>query len=208
MDKTMKKMTKRRLQAIETKSKIFKTGMQLINENGFEKTSIDMVCAACGISKGAYYHHYKSKVGLLLESGQQVVDALNRETEASKALPVLERFLSYLICYAENIEQTGLEFIRECTKYVISADYKVLEDEHSIGAATRVNMGRILSDGIAAGELKEDVPIDAILDVVDTVTNGIISKWCVRNGNYSVKVDLLKCGNQYMQILAPYIIKK
>jgi TetR/AcrR family transcriptional regulator, fatty acid metabolism regulator protein len=207
MDMTMKKMTKRRLQAIETKSRIYKTGMKIINENGFAKTSIDMVCEACGISKGAYYHHYKSKVGLLLESGQQVVDALKQETEETKGLPVQERFISYLICYAENMEQTGLEFIRECTKYVISADYKDVEDEHSIGSSTRINIEHILKDGIANGELMEDVPIDVILDVVDTVTNGFNSRWCVQNGRYSIKDDVVKCSDLYRQILAPYIIK-
>jgi AcrR family transcriptional regulator len=207
MDKTMKKMTKRRLQAIETKNRIFKTGMKIINENGYAQTSIDMICEACGISKGAYYHHYKSKVGLLLQSGQQVVDALNQQAEDSKALPVQERFISYLICYAENMEQTGLEFIRECTKYVISADYLDTEDKHSIGTATRMNIGRILSDGVKNGELKEDIPSDIILDAVDTITNGIISRWCVQNGRYSIKEDMQKCSELYIQILLPYVKK-
>lgn len=208
MGTTMIKMTKRRLQAIETKSKIFMTGMRLINENGFARTSVDMICEACGISKGAYYHYYKSKVGLLFESGQQVVDALNQEIDASKALPVEERFISYLVCYAENMEQTGLEFLRECTKYVISAEYRDVENEFSIGSATRQNIKRILCDGITGGELKEDIPIDVILDCVETITNGINSKWCVWNGKYSIKSDLLKCSNLYVQILAPYINKQ
>ena len=207
MDITMKKMTKRRLQAIETKSKIYKIGMQLINENGYESTSIDTICEACGISKGAYYHHYQSKVGLLLESALQAVDVLNQKIEETKGIPVRTRLLSYLICYAETTDQDGLEFIRECSRYVISAEYCEENNSASISATIRKNITQMLDESIAHGELKPDAPIDMILEIVQTYMSGFNAKWCLYNGNYSVREIVERSGSVLVQILSPYIGK-
>jgi TetR/AcrR family transcriptional repressor of nem operon len=44
-----------------TKAKILDAAQRLLLEHGYGGTSIDQVIAAAGITKGAFFHHFKSK---------------------------------------------------------------------------------------------------------------------------------------------------
>jgi len=44
-----------------TKSTIIKEAIRLYNSRGFMNVSVDDICEACGITKGSFYHHFKSK---------------------------------------------------------------------------------------------------------------------------------------------------
>ena len=50
-----------------TKKIIMDAAFKLFYENGFKTTSIDKIMTATKLSKGAFYHHYKSKKELGLE---------------------------------------------------------------------------------------------------------------------------------------------
>jgi TetR/AcrR family transcriptional repressor of nem operon len=45
----------------ETKRKILDAGVQIMRTKGFAATSVDDVCLAAGVSKGAFFHYFKSK---------------------------------------------------------------------------------------------------------------------------------------------------
>lgn len=44
-----------------TKEKILEVAQQLVLEYGFGGTSVDQILTAAGITKGAFFHHFKSK---------------------------------------------------------------------------------------------------------------------------------------------------
>ncbi|CAH8285532.1 TetR family transcriptional regulator [Mariniflexile fucanivorans] len=50
-----------------TKQVIIDEAFRLFHENGFKTTSIDKIMIATKLTKGAFYHHYKSKKELGLE---------------------------------------------------------------------------------------------------------------------------------------------
>jgi len=45
----------------ETRSRILATAEQSFAEHGYDVTSVDSICRAAGVSKGAFYHHFPSK---------------------------------------------------------------------------------------------------------------------------------------------------
>jgi AcrR family transcriptional regulator len=47
--------------SIETRAKILKSAQELFSRSGYESASVADICAAAGISKGAFYHHFPSK---------------------------------------------------------------------------------------------------------------------------------------------------
>lgn len=49
----------------ELKRDIFKTALDLFNEQGLEATTIEMIRAQCDTSVGAIYHHFGNKEGLV-----------------------------------------------------------------------------------------------------------------------------------------------
>src|SRR5690606_2626046 len=49
-------------------SKAIESGLELFKERGFQATSVDDICKAAGISKGSFYHFFKSKEEFGLEA--------------------------------------------------------------------------------------------------------------------------------------------
>ena len=45
----------------ETRSRILAAAEQSFAEHGYDVTSVDSICHAAGVSKGAFYHHFPSK---------------------------------------------------------------------------------------------------------------------------------------------------
>jgi TetR/AcrR family transcriptional regulator, transcriptional repressor for nem operon len=47
-----------------TKTKILGSAMKLVRTRGYEATSVDDLCRDAGVTKGAFFHHFKSKEDL------------------------------------------------------------------------------------------------------------------------------------------------
>ena len=50
-----------------TRQKIFDTSLELFNKHGYENVTVDAICEKLGLSKGAFYTHFKSKDQIILE---------------------------------------------------------------------------------------------------------------------------------------------
>ncbi len=77
----------------ETRAKIMEAAVKLFSNQGYNKASVDDICAEAGISKGAFYHHFKSKQELflaLLDGWLQIID---QAIEASKDKTAPETFM-------------------------------------------------------------------------------------------------------------------
>ncbi len=52
---------------MNTKESIITTAFQLFLQDGFKEVSVNRIIDHCGISKGAFYHHFKSKDDLYIQ---------------------------------------------------------------------------------------------------------------------------------------------
>jgi AcrR family transcriptional regulator len=50
----------------ETRSRILEAAVKQFSVNGFNKASVDRICEQAGVSKGAFYHHFKTKQDIFL----------------------------------------------------------------------------------------------------------------------------------------------
>src|SRR5512137_1096833 len=55
------------LRGEETRSHILDVAGELFAERGYDATSVADICARAGVTKGAFYHHFKSKQAVFLE---------------------------------------------------------------------------------------------------------------------------------------------
>jgi TetR/AcrR family transcriptional regulator, transcriptional repressor for nem operon len=44
-----------------TRNKLLASAMKLVRTNGYEATTVDDLCGDAGVSKGAFFHHFKNK---------------------------------------------------------------------------------------------------------------------------------------------------
>ncbi len=65
--------------ATQTKESILKAAENLFAAQGYEATSVSLISDAAGVSKGAFYHHYKTKQSVFLELMQRWLKGLDEQ---------------------------------------------------------------------------------------------------------------------------------
>ena len=81
------------------REKLLEASFVLIRENGYSATSVDELCAEAGVTKGAFFHHFKSKDALAVAAADrwsEVSKTLFRTAPYHKHRDPLDRLLGYL----------------------------------------------------------------------------------------------------------------
>lgn len=87
--------------------------LKLIREKGYAATSVDELCAAAGVTKGAFFHHFKNKEALGVAAAQhwtETTGALFAAAPYHAHADPLDRVLAYLDFRAALIEGMPAEF--------------------------------------------------------------------------------------------------
>ncbi|MCX6062623.1 MAG: TetR/AcrR family transcriptional regulator [Caldiserica bacterium] len=69
----------------ETRSRILAAAEQSFAEYGYDVTSVDSICRAAGVSKGALYHHFPSKGSVFVALLNAWLTELDRQFTAAQA---------------------------------------------------------------------------------------------------------------------------
>ena len=77
----------------ETRARILESAIKLFSTNGYNKASVDNICADAGVSKGAFYHHFESKQDLFLALLDGWLKNIDNAIEASKDKTAPETFM-------------------------------------------------------------------------------------------------------------------
>ncbi|WP_440603344.1 TetR/AcrR family transcriptional regulator [Bacillus sp. GB_SG_008] len=96
---------------------IIETAIKLFAMKGVSATSIQEIATECGISKGAFYLHFKSKDTLVLATMEYYYDQIqNKVIDIEKeSLPPREKFEKQLHCQFYELQQKT-EFIIMCMR--------------------------------------------------------------------------------------------
>ena len=76
----------------ETRTHILEAAVKQFSVNGYNKASVDNICEQAGVSKGAFYHHFKTKQDLFIALLDGWLHIFDQAIEASKNQPVPETF--------------------------------------------------------------------------------------------------------------------
>ena len=180
------KLTQRKQQALDTRRKIFNTALSLIKEKGFDKVSVDDICAACGVSKGAFYHHFKSKLDIMSESESLINDMLENIQIHESDGSVKEKLLILMGSILDVVEKSGVEVTRQLTVVTTGGHYIQEENRNTFAIHTRKLIQQILTEAVEKGELASEVNIEASAEIIMTFLSGMIADWCIFNGAYSI----------------------
>ena len=87
--------------------------LSLIREKGYSSTSVDELCAEAGVTKGAFFHHFKSKEALAVAAAKhwsEVTDAFFETAPYHAHDEPLERVLGYIDFRKELLRGEIAEF--------------------------------------------------------------------------------------------------
>lgn len=182
---TTTKKTKRALQAIETRNRIYESATALMKRNGFDNITIEQISKAADVSVGAFYHYFGSKNDILNEIfkraddhfSEQVLDRLIGDTAP-------ERIVSYFIHYARFNIDLGVDHV--------SALYKTQSGFFISSKRLMVTALRdIITAGIEKNEIKSEMCAEEITDFLFTLARGLTYSWCLHNGDFSLESRML-----------------
>jgi AcrR family transcriptional regulator len=69
----------------ETRAHILEAALKLFSKDGYEASGVAQICAAAGVSKGAFYHHFPSKHALFMALLHVWLEALDKQFQAALA---------------------------------------------------------------------------------------------------------------------------
>ncbi len=116
------------------RDRLLDAALRIIREKGYAATTVDDLCAAAGVTKGAFFHHFKSKEDLAVAAADhwsKVTGALFAGAPYHQPADPLDRVLAYLDFRAALIAGTIPEF----TCLVGTMVQKVHESSPAIRAA-------------------------------------------------------------------------
>lgn len=83
----------------QSKTKFLDAALQVIRSKGYTATRIEDVCAVAGLTKGSFFHHFKSKEELAIAAADHfaaMADHLFAAAPYQRAEDPLERLLGYV----------------------------------------------------------------------------------------------------------------
>jgi len=77
----------------ETRTRIIESAIKLFSKQGYNASSVDDICLEAGVSKGAFYHHFKTKQALFIALLDEWLKNIDHAIEASKDNTVPQTFM-------------------------------------------------------------------------------------------------------------------
>lgn len=81
------------------RTRLLEAALALVREQGYSSTSVDALCAAAGVTKGAFFHHFRSKDALAVAAANhwsEITGAFFATAPYQQLKDPLQRVLGYL----------------------------------------------------------------------------------------------------------------
>jgi AcrR family transcriptional regulator len=178
-------------------SRLLQHATKLFAKKGFDRTSVQEIVEAAGVTKGAMYHYFGSKDDLLYEIYARVLREQTRQLEsvASSDAPLRER----LGAAASDVVVSSIDNLDDNTIFLQSMHQLSPEKQKAVRAERRKYHERfrtLVEEGQASGEFRTDKPADVI---VDFFFGGVhhLGSWYRRGGALSAR----QVGDHYADLL-------
>ncbi|MGN9777648.1 TetR/AcrR family transcriptional regulator [Micromonospora sp. H33] len=138
---------------------------RLFAEKGFEKTSVQEIVEAAGVTKGAMYHYFAAKDDLLQEIYQRLLRMQRERLETIMASP--QPVARRLHAAAADVVVTAIANLDDATIFLQSMHLLSADRQRAVRAARREYHERfrsLVEEGQRAGPFRADVPADLVVD--------------------------------------------
>lgn len=151
----------RKTKSIDNRNRIVEAALRLIDEKGFDNVTVSQITEAAGVSKGAFYIHFKSKEELI---EQQISESYD-EFKLDPGLPKFERLSYFLLNSIKVIKDTGLKMCQEWFSHSVKGNY--------------FGQRKLAYDTQAVREIVMD---ETFAEEIIAVYYGSLNLWCFTDG--------------------------
>jgi len=185
----------RKEQAEETRSRIYASAIELMEQLGFGNFTIEDICKKAGVSVGAFYHYFDSKNDILAEIFYRADDYFSTQVVNSFTKSCIpEQIVEYFDHYAKFNVASGVDI----TQTLFNPKIKFFIEEGR-------PMLNILDDLIRKGQeghtIRSDIPGKELVRYLLVMARGIVFEWSLYDGNYDLEARM----HEYMERLVSTI---
>lgn len=148
----------------DNKKRIIDAALSLINEKGYDNVSVNEITNRAGVSKGAFYIHFKSKEDLI----EQQITLFYDEYKLDKSHSKYERLSFFILASIKRIKEVGLKMCQEWFSSSVKGSF--------------FGKSKLSYDKQAIEEIVED---EALSNEIVTVYYGALNMWCFTDGELS-----------------------
>lgn len=205
-------MAKSRLESIEMsvkvqerqgtlvrQSQIVDAAQRLIVRYGSEHVTVRRMAKEVGLSEGAIYRHFKSKrdvLSLLIDSIEEnlIGDIEHGRSGGRGPLGMLKAVLRGHLSAISQRRGVSFQVIAE----IVSLGDKRLNRKVSGVIMKYINrIKELLSEGVEAGELKQDLDLDAAAALFFGMIQGVVSIWTLSDYEFDLEQKALPLWNVF-----------
>ncbi len=177
---------KRKLQAIQTKNKIFDTACAMFKERGFYNVTVEEIADAAGISVGSLYHHFKNKYALLT-AWHDRLDELYAEhyrelknDPAFVGLKAPEQMKEMLLWIQDVCVNYGRDYISVVYSQMLSSleFAQIMSDQQRQYYKIFIEL---MTKGQAEGSIRTDISAEQLAHDLTLISHGCLMDWVMEN---------------------------
>ena len=182
------KRTKRQLQAMETKDKIYNAALKEINEKGFGNVSVEDITTAANVAKGTFYTHFESKEALVFYTFQWSDEIYKQAYERVKGQDFL-----YMVTHFVRISYTAYEKRGKGIIKAMISNYFTMPGRSFYGRdrALLQCLSEIVESGKTERVLDTAYPTERYVDILLSTMIGVEVMWCFDSQELSL-ADLIE----------------
>lgn len=149
----------------DMRGRILKESIDLFNKKGFSKTSIQDIVDAIGVTKGTFYYYFKSKQELLMDIHLTYIKDLLKEQKViinDEYISYKEKMNKLIYLIVKDMREHG-KTAKVFNREVRHLDEKQLKLVNSHRKEFRLKLQKLIEEGIAIGEFRDDLRSDIMI---------------------------------------------
>ncbi|MPW24471.1 TetR family transcriptional regulator [Alkalibaculum sp. M08DMB] len=179
----------------KTKKNLQKKALDLFETRGYDNVTIDQICKELGLTKGAFYHYFKSKSDILLKSQVYSEGNLMNFYNDRIHLPAQEQLRSIFDWYISYFSSDDFEKFNAFAKTQLEHYNK----NYPITSITqRMILKNIVNKGIENKIFKKELDATEISSFIYTYISGLSYLWNANHGNLDMADELDKFYNKFL----------
>lgn len=174
--------------ALANREKIYEAAIKLIKRHGLEATTMDEIAVESGMARSSVFNHFPSKLAFLAEFFERFTDDVIRAASQARLTGFHNR-LEALFAAIGPIAHANKAMVREFA--VLAMGHGPLAQAESEADATmRAFFCNIVDEGLASGEIRDDVDAELLADFLLGILTVTAHDWVNAGQTTSLQSDL------------------
>ncbi|AEB76392.1 TetR/AcrR family transcriptional regulator [Clostridium botulinum] len=193
----MQEPTKRQIQAMNTKKKLYDISTDLMKTKGYDNVTIQEICKKAGVSVGSFYHYFESKNDIFIEL-YKIADDFFYDTIKGKlsSEDTINKIIEYFNYYAEYNEKMGIDMMKQ----LYNSNNKMFITK---GRHMQTVLDTIIEQGQKNNEVTTEMTPKQITRFLFVLMRGVVYDWCLHDGEYDLKEKMKSMLMQILKTIKP-----